>query len=191
MSEKETFDFLMKSIKTEVEKRFCTFKESNELVYQVSKMAKWLTSEDIHFGAFLCGGLGNGKTTMMRAVQRLIATLEVKNSSGEGCVLYIRDSTSILELSKNEKDFGDLCRVPMLGIDDLGQEPKEYLVYGNVHTPLVKLLSARYDGRLFTMITSNLTPAEICERYGKRIGDRLNEMMEVIDYTNLSFRSGI
>ena len=77
----------------------------------------------------------------------------------------------------------------MLGIDDLGTEPKEYLVYGNIHTPIVKLLSSRYDSRLFTMITTNLTPTQICNYYGARIGDRLNEMMKIIVFPNNSYRA--
>jgi DNA replication protein DnaC len=37
-------------------------------------------------------------------------------------------------------------------------------------------------------VTTNLKPAEIRERYGDRIADRLNEMMVKIIYRNDSYR---
>ena len=40
----------------------------------------------------------------------------------------------------------------------------------------------------FTVISTNLTAKEIREKYGERIADRLNEMMNVIIFKNKSFR---
>jgi DNA replication protein DnaC len=77
----------------------------------------------------------------------------------------------------------------MLAIDDLGIEPVEVMDYGNLLCPLVDLLTKRYDLQLFTLVTTNLTPAEIRARYGDRIADRLNEMMLKIVFTNESYRS--
>ena len=76
----------------------------------------------------------------------------------------------------------------MLGIDDLGTEPLEVLDYGNVLNPVVDLLMKRYDEQLFTLITTNLRPQEIREKYGERMADRFNEMMEKIIYKNVSYR---
>jgi DNA replication protein DnaC len=61
--------------------------------------------------------------------------------------------------------------------------------YGNLLCPLVDLLTKRYDLQLFTLVTTNLTPAEIRAWYGDRIADRLNEMMLKIVFTNESYRS--
>ena len=47
----------------------------------------------------------------------------------------------------------------------------------NVYTPLIDLITTRYE-QLFTIFTTNLTPAQLEEKYGKRIVDRLNEMVE-------------
>ncbi len=38
------------------------------------------------------------------------------------------------------------------------------------------------------MVTTNLTPNEIVNKYGKRIADRFNEMMEVVIFKNESYR---
>jgi DNA replication protein DnaC len=43
--------------------------------------------------------------------------------------------------------------------------------------------------QLFTIITTNLTPAEIREKYGDRIADRMNEMMVKIIFNNPTYRT--
>ena len=48
--------------------------------------------------------------------------------------------------------------IDVLGLDDLGTEQSEVLDYGNVYTPVIDLLTKRYEEQLFTIITTNLTP---------------------------------
>lgn len=62
----------------------------------------------------------------------------------------------------------------MLAIDDLDTEPVEVMDYGNIITPVINLLTKRYEAHLFTIVTTNLYPKEIHKRYGDRIADRLN-----------------
>ena len=57
-------------------------------------------------------------------------------------------------------------------------EPREVMEFGNVYTPLIDLITTRYEEQLYTIFTTNLTPAQLEEKYGKRIVDRLNEMVE-------------
>ena len=76
----------------------------------------------------------------------------------------------------------------MLAIDDLGIEPRELLVFGNVCTPIVDLITDRYEQQRVTHITTNLTPGQIREHYGDRIADRLNEMACKIIFRNESYR---
>lgn len=61
-----------------------------------------------------------------------------------------------------------------LAIDDLGTEPVEVMDYGNIITPVINLLTKRYEAHLFTIVTTNLDPKEIHKRYDDRIADRLN-----------------
>ena len=75
-----------------------------------------------------------------------------------------------------------------LTIDDLGTEPREIIEYGNVLSPIIDLISYRYEHQLPTIITSNLTPQQISEVYGKRIGDRLKETTEIVPFLNCSYR---
>ena len=61
--------------------------------------------------------------------------------------------------------------------------------YGNVYTPVIDLLTKRYEEQLFTIITANLTPQQIREHYGDRIADRLNEMVKKIVFNNATYRT--
>ena len=61
--------------------------------------------------------------------------------------------------------------------------------YGNVYTPVIDLLTKRYEEQLFTIITTNLTPQQIREHYDDRIADRLNEMVEKIVFKNGTYRN--
>ena len=44
------------------------------------------------------------------------------------------------------------------------------------------------DRSLPTLISTNMTPADITKRYGDRIGDRMREVMEVVRFRNGSYR---
>ena len=100
------------------------------------------------------------------------------------------DAKYIAYLCKNNYEaYRKLISVDMLGIDDLGTEPSEVLDYGNVYTPVIDLLTKRYEEQLFTVITTNLTPQQIREHYGDRIADRLNEMVKKIVFSNGTYRT--
>ena len=91
--------------------------------------------------------------------------------------------------SKGEyNEWRNLMRTPLLIVDDLGVEPREIMDYGNVFTPLVDLITLRYDEQLYTIFTTNLTPSQLEVKYGKRIVDRLNEMVETIVFENGTYR---
>ena len=67
-------------------------------------------------------------------------------------------------------------------------EPREVMQFGNVYTPLTDLITTRYEEQLYTIFTTNLPPAQLEEKYGKRIVDRLNEMVEKVVFENESYR---
>lgn len=102
--------------------------------------------------------------------------------------MEIVDAMEITILSKDYNKMRSLRSRSMLAIDDLGKEPAEVLSYGNVLSPVVDLLEYRYQHQLFTAITTNLTAAELQEKYGVRIADRFNEMLEVIVFQDVRYR---
>lgn len=191
MSEEDANLSLLTATEKEVAFRHRIFYSNEHLERQLYEMAHWLTSPSSHFGILLCGGCGNGKSTMLKAFQQLLNTLHIPKPYNEGTYgIRIVDAKYIAYLCKNNYEaYRKLISVDMLGIDDLGTEPSEVLDYGNVYTPVIDLLTKRYEEQLFTIITTNLTPQQIREHYGDRIADRLNEMVKKIVFSNGTYRT--
>lgn len=190
MSPQQAYDNLLAATIAEVEYRCRSFQENVDVKAQLQQIANWLTSDSSKFGILLCGECGNGKSTLVKAFQQLLNLLSIPNPTGQGNYgIQITDSKYIAHLAKTDyKAFVQLSQKNMLGIDDLGTEPQEVMDFGNVVTPVIDLLTKRYDEQLFTIITTNLTPKQIREHYGDRIADRLNEMVEKIIFKNGTYR---
>ncbi len=157
------------------------------------ELAKYLTQEDPKFGVMLCGTCGNGKTTLLYTLQSAINDLNHKGhfdflGSDFHVGIQIIDAKEIVQIARDLDRLQSLRTQQMLAIDDLGNEPTEILDYGNVLSPVVDLLEYRYNRQLFTAVTTNLTSKEIREKYGARIADRFNEMLEVIRFKDVSYR---
>lgn len=191
MSEVDAYACLLAAMMAEVEYRHRIFCSNEYLEKQLCEMAHWLTSPSSHFGILLCGGCGNGKSTMLKAFQQLLNSLHIPKPDDDSTYgIQIVDAKYIAYLCKNNyESYRKLISVNMLGIDDLGTEPSEVMDYGNVYTPVIDLLTKRYEEQLFTIITTNLTPQQIREHYGDRIADRLNEMVEKIVFKNATYRN--
>ncbi len=156
---------------------------------QIRSLAMSLTSGR-RCGVMLCGLCGNGKTTVMRAFQRLLNVVRIPDNFHRNVYgMPIVNAIHIAHLCRSNYDeFLRLCDHEMLGIDDMGSEPMEVLEFGNLHRPLTDLLTRRYENRGFTFITTNLVPQQIRKLYGDRIADRLNEMVDKIVFDNPSYR---
>jgi DNA replication protein DnaC len=190
MTKEDAVKVITAAVQVEVESRQRKFVLNNMLKEQVTVMADWLTSDSTKFGMLMCGQCGNGKSTLVKAFQRILNQANLRdeyNSSHYGIVII--DSKELVNLRLNNyAEWQTLIQREMLAVDDLGTESIEINQYGNIITPLIDLLTKRYDKQLFTLVTTNLKPAEIRERYGDRIADRLNEMMVKIIYRNDSYR---
>ena len=137
----------------------------------------------------LCGVPGNGKTTLLYAFQSAVNWLnDIGHFEGKRAGIRIVDAKEVVMLAKDFEAFRNLRNMPMIAIEDMGREPIEVLDYGNVLNPVVDMLEYRYNLQLFTFITTNLTKSQIREKYGNRIADRFNEMLEVIIFKNETYR---
>ena len=193
MSTEDAALYIEAALQAEIELRRRTYQDVQELHEHIWKIAELFTRPTDKFGIMLCGGVGNGKSTMMKALQTLLLHLDIT----------ISHNTSFETLGMNIISAKELCRkirvdpnkilqyrdLTMLGIDDLGEEEAMMMDYGNRVTPVIDLLSYRYNQMLFTMVTTNLTPKQIRSTYGDRIADRFNEMMLIIPYESPSFRT--
>lgn len=145
-------------------------------ISKVEKVVKWMY-ESRKRGLLLCGTLGNGKTTMLRAIKNLIGTK----------VVYL-EAQGIYDYFRQNQTFPDIPYDSVLLIDDLGVEPPSYNDFGEIRYPLTELLMKRYKGNLTTVIATNKTFEQIGETYGDRLQDRMREMFAVIKYVEPSYR---
>ena len=60
--------------------------------------------------------------------------------------------------------------------------------FGNPITPIIDIIEQRYAKKDITIITTNLDADGIKNKYGARVADRMREMMQVITFTNASYR---
>ena len=150
----------------------------------IAAVSRWLTTHTKP-GLILRGYIGVGKTTMMWAIRSVLRHL--LNETME-----VVDARKVAELGKKgSPEFDTLATRRLLGIDDLGTEPLVVKNYGNDISPIVELLSQRYNQRRFTIITTNLTTKagengttvdELREVYGDRTFDRIKEMFNEMNY---------
>lgn len=190
-SKEDAVRVILAGVKAEVERRDKTFIMSDTLLAQTGQIAEWLTGNHSKFGLMLCGGCGNGKTTFVKAFQRILNNFDFKvDESSERYSIRIVNARDLARLCKEDYyEWRNLSYKRMLAIDDFGTEPLEVMDYGNVLYPITDLLTTRYDRHLFTILTTNLTPQEIRPRYGDRIADRLNEMMCKVVFGNSTYRT--
>ena len=145
----------------------------------IKRLANFMTGDRPEWGFIMMGQCGNGKTSLLRA---FLGQMRARKGS---CLLVT--SKQIVEYART-KGMDILKEEEYLLIDDLGNEPCEVNDYGNVVTPLIDIIEYRYDNRKFTGITTNLTPDQIEEKYGKRIRERLREMMYRMIFEHESYR---
>lgn len=190
LTQEQAEDVLMAAYQAEIDFRHRIFEDDEPTRENIKRVAQFLTDDNQKFGMIFLGLCGNGKTTMLYAFQQSVNFLNRKNlfadSSQVG--IQIMDAKEIAGIAKDVKEFRTIKNRPMLAIEDMGREPTEVLDYGNILNPVIDLIEYRYDAQLFTIITTNLSPKEIRAKYGARVADRFNEMLESIVFKNKSYR---
>lgn len=186
----EAYQLIGAFYNAEVERRGykCEFGEFT--LDKIWKVAEILTSPHPRFGLIFTGQVGNGKTTLLHAVNSAARYLADRGlidptdygyqyKSDFGMDFY--NAKQLAQIAKSDwKRFELIMAKPMLAVDELGEEPKTVLEYGNALNPIIDLIEHRYNHQKFTVITSNLDPKEISEKYGARIADRFREMLSVV-----------
>ena len=116
-------------------------------------------------------------------------------SNGEGSVfsskagIWLVTARELYQMFVSNKPKFERCaNTYILAIDELGTEETDFCEYGNRYKPIEQLLSYRYDKMLPTIITTNLPMADIRPKYGDRLAERLNELMEVVHMPDINFR---
>lgn len=173
----------------------------------IARVARWLTSDSTKPMLMLYGGVGNGKTTMARAIALLSRSLRSayeeasrnERDTKRADALYIQATRIRVPVIRTAQDIASLAgsrreeyeavvRRGFLIVDDLGCEPAVVKNYGTEVTPVTDLIYKRYDEMSPTVVTTNLTKSAIREIYGDRVADRFNEVFETIGYQEKSYR---
>lgn len=165
------------------------------LIDCLQKVGTWLENPDKTVGLMMAGNTGNGKSTALKTIGRLIICsrqFDSRNLDAFGypkaAFLRTLKAIEVQHYVTNEYEFNRLKRSTLLAIDDFGTENLEVMSYGNTYSPIIELLEYRYDNRLFTILTTNMLNKTIRERYGDRMADRFNEMMTCVAFPDITFR---
>ena len=126
----------------------------------------------------LCGNTGTGKTFLANCIAREI----LENSYS---VLYFSSAQLFEQLGKatfakgSDKNFSihsDIAECDLLVIDDLGTE----LTNSFVSTSLFTCLNERHLRKKATIISTNLSLADIKDKYSERISSRISLNYQII-----------
>lgn len=148
---------------------FNIFENQEEMKKIYNLMYQWSNKNDTNKNlVYLLGQTGTGKTHLLRCManefirqNKLVILTTAFNLSQ----LFIKYHSS-----KDKEALNDILSCEVLFIDDLGTEP----FFNNItreYTYLV--INERRMKNLKTVITSNLSPAELRDRYDERIFSRV------------------
>lgn len=212
ISEDSFTEVVKRCYRLEVEKSGKVYIPDSYTDTHIGKLCHWLCSTSHRQSLMISGGIGNGKTTLLKSA---ISAIEIfgkslyeigysDNSYGLTDAKLIRKYDRFsedykdkllyfyvraLDVSKNDSEVLRECyNTNLLFIDDLGTEPSSVKDYGTPRTPMVELLYKRYDWKLPVIFTTNYTLSDIEKVYNARVSDRLKDMCDLLVFENGSYR---
>lgn len=175
----------------EVGNRRIKFMDDQDTKAKIEKTAKWITGDNYKVGLMVYGGVGNGKTTLLRAINDLLSSMYSNRKRWDDnlAIEYVT-AIEIFNITKSDDQsrYKRIKDSDVLFIDDLGVEPTTAKVWGNEISPITDIIYHRYDEQLCTIVTSNLSDEALKERYGLRMADRMEEMFDSINSSGVSYR---
>lgn len=161
-----------------LDRTFATFdKKRNPLAF--AKASAYVNSENIlasnRNSLLFIGGTGTGKTHLAAAIANRLAEIGVPTRFGT-FQAHLDSIKKEFDVSGQGKYLDDIKSIPMLVIDDLGQE---HLTDWS-RSQLYDIVNYRYEHKLPLIITTNLNADEIANRYGGAVWSRFNEMCDSV-----------
>ena len=126
-------------------------------------------------GLMLQGNIGTGKTMFVEYVYKPF----LRVFYNRGIHSYTAEDLNTLEIAE------EMCQMKQLFIDDLGRE-KKAKVYGTELSYMDKIADNLEKRHTFLICTTNLSTAELIERYGERAIDRMKAYMIWANFGSLT-----
>lgn len=138
-------------------------------------VAEWL-SDNKGKGLLCIGNCGRGKTVICQKIFPVLFENLIKRP------YFVFDSN---ELGHKMDEIKSYVRYIM--VDDIGLE-QETVIYGERHNSFSELVDFAEKRGLLLVLTTNLTPDELSEKYGDRTRDRLRSLVKVVVFDGESMR---
>lgn len=148
-------------------------------------------------GLLLVGNYGNGKTSVMTAIEKTLKGIKgyhFRTYNTKEVVKLFESITAESELTK--RDFDNKMNYGVKLFDDLKAE-RDASNFGKVNL-ISEILEIRYVNKMKTHATMNYKQGfagdvekavdEIAEKYGDRVYDRMYEMFNIVEFKGKSFR---
>lgn len=146
-----------------------------QMLPEYKEVIEWLSLSEGK-GLQMVGSNGRGKTAILKGVLPLIFL-------SRGYILKPINSTDI-----DNKTFPEyLRRTAFIGLDEVGKD-RINNDYGTLKDPIESAIDHCEDTLKILIITSNLTKAQIIERYGIRTQSRLNRLCKVVVFKGEDLR---
>lgn len=157
---------------------FSIFDNASQAKKIYEKMQLWCSTDTSKKTVTLCGQTGTGKTHLLKCMANEIIS---QGKIAQICTAFALNQKFLAIHTASESEKENLIQALMypdvLFIDDLGTEP----VFRNVTREyLYLLINERQVRNLRTVITTNLFPNDIMDRYDERIFSRLVDQTKSI-----------
>lgn len=146
-----------------VEKRNKEFLPDSHTIAKINLAAKRICQSK-NFGLVLYGNIGSGKTMLLMALHSLFLGVGYNYPRMAFLTASMLHKHFAAEDSEGVYKMALECEILLL--DDLGCEPESCMIYGVHHHPITDIIYERYRYQRTTIITTNLTDAELTRRYG-------------------------
>jgi len=146
-----------------------------------AKLVKPLNLDDSHY---VCGPVGTGKSWLLACLvcEQLAAGREPQLFNWQWLRIQIRSTYGKSNGGGGETEYSLLkyySKIEFLCLDDLGSGKESDAERDLLYT----LLDYRYTHNLITNLSSNMTPAELSDRYDARIARRITEICKIVVLT--------